>query len=363
MPTGPEADAPAPSLLDPPADRPYSPQTRVAFARHYDLTPTAVDQLVAEGLPLLPDGTLDPFAACNHLTWYARDRVPALARRWQSYRAWFGNFVAGRDVPHRLRWHRRHRLYLPPGVRDLDWYLPRPRSLPGQQEVLAEDAPTAAGCRTTRYATHHGLASATVAAPVMATGAVDLALQPRRVLPSGAAEHTRLVEVLRSLLSDWRYGYRHHLPHGLEDDALAASPVGSCLDCAALSARALRAAGWRCELMGGIVAYAPIANPHFWLEVETGAGPTPVDPSLPVIARLLGEDWRPWLDAYIGGVDARRILLARGPSPVAGIPGGSAFSLACGEAIVTDAVGRRRNAWRCIDWVCGECVAEFEPLA
>jgi hypothetical protein len=80
-----------------------------------------------------------------------------------------------------------------------------------------------------------------------------------------------------------------------------------------------------------------------------------VDPSLPAIARMLGADWRSVARAYAGGCDARRVQLS--PQPISEAIGGPTVASLIGEATV-DGV----NAWACIDWVCGDCSAEFAPL-
>ena len=125
---------------------------------------------------------------------------------------------------------------------------------------------------------------------------------------------------------------------------------------------AARGRPWR--LCSGVVAHTALANPHFWIEIETvGGGWVALDPSLPLIARTfaalgVSEDWRAWVRAYCGGCDARRIILCRGEAPVRGIPGGATLGSTIGEVVVETPQGQA-NAWPCLDWVCGECRWEF----
>jgi len=338
-------------LLPGPA-HPHPPATPAAFAAQYDVPLSRVEAWIADGLPRLPDGRIEAFACCNWLSRFRLDQAPALARRWRAYLNWFRPFLAGGDGPRRWRWRRTHRLFLPVEVARLRWYLPRVPEAPHQRVVREAKAPEAVAegpaWRIDR--------ARTGGTPEL-TWEVEVAASPRCLaLPEAEAEALR--GVVGNLIGDFAYGYRHHRPHGLEEEATALAEEGSCLDCAALCLHRLRAAGWRGELVGGIIAKDFIANPHFWVEVLTGAGPAVIDPSLPAIARMLGEDPEPWIAAYVGGCDARRIELARGPSPISGIPGGPAFSLACGEA-AAEVDGTDRNCWPCLDWVCGECEGVF----
>ena len=123
-------------------------------------------------------------------------------------------------------------------------------------------------------------------------------------------------------------------------------------------------------LFGGVVACSAIANPHDWLEV-VGPGDTwiPLDPSLPCIARMLGLDWQPWVDAYCGGCDAGRILIARhrvGDDPwwldeTVVAAHGAFVHPTPGELFVRQD-GTWRSAWACQDWSCGWCHDQFEAI-
>jgi hypothetical protein len=118
---------------------------------------------------------------------------------------------------------------------------------------------------------------------------------------------------------------------------------------------------WR--LVAGLVANTAIANPHFWVEAEVAGGRwAPLDPSLPAIVRMVGGDWRAAARAWTGALDARRVTLGVVGAGLPGIPGGGSIGSAIGEAVATGADGVARSAWACLDWVCGDCEAEFSEL-
>jgi hypothetical protein len=179
------------------------------------------------------------------------------------------------------------------------------------------------------------------------------------VLTPTDAEHRELAQVMEEVVGGFRYEYRHHQP-GEYLTVYVSGTVdhprndGSCLDCAVtLGARiGQRGRPWR--LVAGVVADSRIANPHFWIEVDTTAGWAPLDPTLPAIVRMVGGDWRAAVRAWTGACDARRVTLGVVGAGLPGIPGGTSCGSLMGEA-VADGV----NAWPCVDWVCGDCEAEF----
>jgi hypothetical protein len=319
----------------------------------------------AAGMPTDAAGRTDPFTCLNWLSWGHLELYPALARRWRTYLRWFAPFVAGEDRPRRMRWQRTHRLFLPPNLHlaGLTWWLPTVPDHTGQA-VQGEQTLAADGMRTEVEAGFFRLTGATEAP---ARGEVEVALTPYRALVPGDGDHAALADLLEQVAAEFHYEYREHTPW--EYPAAAADPAprpstrwaGSCLDCAQTLARLVEARGRPWRLVGGIVAHDAIANPHFWIEVDSTAGWTPLDPSLPAIARMLGADWRPFARAYAGGLDARRVTVAVGDQGRSGVPGGATLGSAIGEAVVT-LEGQTRNAWPCLDWVTGECTATFTTV-
>jgi hypothetical protein len=319
----------------------------------------------AAGMPTDPTGRIDPFTCVNWLSWGHLDLYPALARRWRTYLAWFAPFVTGEDRPCRLRWRRTHRLFMPPlDIAAITWWLPMVpdhagQAVPGAQTLAAD------GMRTE---VEDGFFLLTGATAAPARDKVEVALAPHRALVPGDGDHAALAALVEQVAADFRYEYREHIPWEYPTAAADPTPrpptrwAGSCLDCAQTLARLVEARGRPWRLLGGIVAHDAIANPHFWIEVESTAGWAPLDPSLPAIARMLGADWRSFARAYTGGLDARRITLAVGDRPRSGVPGGATLGSAIGEAVVT-VDGQLRNAWPCLDWVTGECAATFTTVA
>ncbi len=284
---------------------------------------------IAAGLPA-PGGLIDAFQASNWLT-DRLDQAPVLRARWRRYLRWFQPFVAGTDKPVARQVVRHHRLFLPQPAQVISWWLPR---LTGERW----DVPIGS-----TSATHVLLHSAQASAS--ATVGCTPVYNPQ----------PDLVPLVEDVIANFTYGYRHHRPH----DEYHGRVSGSCIDLAFALGDHLTSIGRPWRLCVGVVAHTALANPHFWLEVETaGGGWAAVDPTLPAIARafasLHDSDWRLWVRAYTGGCDARRITLLRGDSPVTGIPAGATVGSLIGEAVVDG-----RNAWPCIDWVCGECRWEF----
>lgn len=349
--------------LAPGAAHPHGPCRPAELARFVHVPVEQVLRWVALGLPTLPDGRIDPFVASNWLSAGHLDECPALARRWRTYLVWFAPFVAGQDRPRRVRWSRTHRLCLPEVPAHLDWWLPIPGTAPGQQALSAGPLVAAdlAGVDEGRF---HRL-TGTPGDPTPTTrGEVELALAPQTVLAPGDDDHRALAPLVAEVAGTFRYEYRHHQPDDWAPGAVpAAREAGSCLDCALALAARLDGIARPWRLVAGLVANTAIANPHFWLEAAcTGGRWAPLDPSLPAIVRMVGGDWRAAARAWTGGLDARRITLGVAGAGLPGIPGGSALGSAIGEAVATGVDGVARSAWPCLDWVCGDCEAEFAEI-
>lgn len=328
-------------LLPGPA-HPNRPLPPAVLARRYGLDVAVMEGWIAEGLPVDAEGAVDPFAACNWITWHRLAECPVLARAWRGYLLVFAGFLGGDHAERWVRWHRGHALHLPHGGRRLEWWLPRPAHR-AWQGVLAEEVlgePQESG--------HWLIRREDIDALPTIAGTVDLQLMPR---PTTAADD--LLPLVTDLASTFRYEYRHHRTgETLTGDAVS----GSCCDCVRALSHRLHERGRAHRIVPGIIVHDAFANPHYWLEVEVAGGEwIPVDPSLPAIARMLGADWQAVARAYTGGCDARRVAFA--VDPVTTIPGGPTLGSSIGEAIVDG-----DNAWNCIDWVCGDCSAEFVQL-
>jgi hypothetical protein len=350
-------------LLAPGPAHPHGPCRPAELARFVHVDIEQVLRWVALGLPTLADGRIDPFVASNWLSAGHLDECPALARRWRTYLVWFAPFVAGQDRARNVRWTRTHRLYLPERPARLDWWLPAVGEAPGQR-VLAVRPPVAEALTTSDDHRAHRLEGTPADALPTARGAVDVALLPTAVLAPDDDDHRALAPLVTEVAGTFRYEYRHHRAGDwAQGMAAPARASGSCLDCAlALGAR-LDAISRPWRLVAGLVANTAIANPHFWLEAEvSGARWAPLDPSLPAIVRMVGGDWRAAARAWTGALDARRITLGVVGQGVAGIPGGSSVGSAMGEAVATGTDGVERSAWPCLDWVCGDCEAEFSEI-
>ncbi len=347
-------------LLAPGHAHPHGPCRPAELARFVHVSVEQVLRWVALGLPTLLDGRIDPFVASNWLSAGHLDECPALARRWRTYLVWFAPFVAGQDRARRVRWTRTHRLYLPQIPTRLTWWLPAPVDTPGQR-VLTVRLLTADALTTTDEARFHRLEGVPIDATPTARSEVDLMLTPSGVLTPADDDHRTLAPLVEEVAGIFRYEYRHHRSDDwVVGTKLPARDDGSCLDCAlALAARLDDIARpWR--LVAGLVANTAIANPHFWVEAECAGGRwAPLDPSLPAIVRMVGGDWRAAARAWTGALDARRVTLGVVGSGLSGIPGGSSVGSAIGEALVVGADGTARSAWSCLDWVCGDCEAEF----
>jgi hypothetical protein len=318
-----------------------------------------------EGLPCT-NGLIDPFETANWLCWGHLDRCPLLQRRWQTYIKWFMPHIKGSDTRHQYRVRQVHRLYLPEKVQDLLWYVPRIAVTHTQPEVrqLSPLMPLAPSEQSPDDITEIGPFSRLSwkeadpeTTAITSEWVVRVDPQPVEIIP----DHAELREMVRSLVADFHYQYRHHQPG---EDPYLRQPLGkdgmsgSCLDCALELGRRLSERGREWRLCAGLVANSAIANPHFWLKVDTMNGWTVVDPSLPAIARMLGQNWQAFVEAYVGGCDARRITLTESELQIPSVPGGASLGSRLGE-VIANVQGRRFNAWACLDWVCGECLWSF----
>jgi hypothetical protein len=354
----------SPHLLPGPA-HPHPPVAAEDLADHLGVSTLEVLKWVQEGLPCT-DGLIDPFATANWLCWGHLERCPLLSRRWQTYLRWFMPHVKGSDSRQQYRVRQVHRLFLPVPVNDLIWYVPRIAVTHSQPEArqLSALKPMEPSGQAPQSIQEIGPFSRLNWSQVAADGAtvtsewvVKVEPQPVEVFP----DQGELREMVLSLVADFRYQYRHHQPG--EDPSLR-QPLGidgmsgSCLDCALELGRRLSERGRDWRLCAGLVANSAIANPHFWLKVDTTSGWVVVDPSLPAIARMLGVNWEAFVGAYVGGCDARRITLTESELHIPSVPGGASLGSRLGE-VIASIDGKRLNAWACLDWVCGECLWSF----
>lgn len=271
---------------------------------------------------------------------HALDEVPAMARRWRMFLAWFRPFMHGEDHPRTIRAQRIHALVRDP-QQPVTWALPR--AAQGGGQTVVEDHLEG----LTPVGAHHW----GIAGPVV-RGHLEVHRTPvRHALPD-------LVPVVEDLVADFRYGYRQHVP----GEALGQRREGTCLDLALALGDRLTDRGRVWRPVSGVIARTALANPHFWVEVEVPGGTwAPVDPTLPVLARSFGaaygDDWRDWVRACTGGCPPGIVILARGECPVAA-PGGASVGSIGGEAVAGGL-----NAWPCLDWVCGDCRWTFSRSA
>ena len=323
-------------------------------AEHYGVDALQVRSWCEQGLPQEPDGRLNPFTVCNWLSHGRLHLAPALARRWRSYLNWFRPFVRGQHERRHYHWQRRHRCYFPERQDQWRWWLPLVPSAHGQH-CESDQLEGAQRCRVGGVEVWR--LTGQQQAAVQVQGFSSVAVESRRTLPVESSEYREIHAIAEDLVASFIYGYRRHRRHqqGLQ---FPPDGSGSCLDASLILAQRYRNAGRPATIVGGIIANDALANPHFWVEVGTTHGPVAVDPSIPAIAKMLGEDWRPWLNAYVGGVDARRITLARGMAPLPDVYPHT-FNWSIGELMAADSQGNWRNAWPCIDWVCGECQGIF----
>lgn len=330
----------------PGAAEPIPDGTAVETARRYGVSTEDVDAWLAAGLPLTVAGLIDPFACCNWLSWGRLEQCPALARRWQTYMAWFQPVLEGRDQDRQVAWERQHRILVPAGYRVREWWLPRPLSIDGQRYVGGRQPEGVTSVQVDGVDFWHCVGSSS-----LTTGTEYVQLRAG----TSDADFSGMMPVLEEIVGDFRYGYKRHRRAPVTDY----DGAGSCLDCALLVQRELETHGYECALLGGIICRDDLANPHFWLHVRVGDTWQQVDPSIAAIARMLGLPWQSWLHAFSGFTDTRRIILGRGASPLISVPRGPAFSASISEVIIEDARGQADNGRQCIDWVGGECHGQF----
>jgi hypothetical protein len=329
---------------------PYPAADATAIADLFGVDAAAVAGWLDDGLPHAGD-LIDPMVCTNWLSWGRLDRAPILARRWHVYLAGFRAHRQGQAARHRVTWNRSHTLYLPEAVISADWWLPDPIACDWQQLEQCGDlsdlrARSAGGqwlCRSEPSTTWevHGSATVVVASQ---HGNCDAAV----------------VSAMRDVVAEFRYGYRRHERHERHerDEPRQVRKEGTCLDCALALGSHLSSLGRAWQLCAGLTARSAVANAHYWLLVEqAGGGWVPVDPSIPAIARMLGDDWQQWIDAYAGSLDAWRVTLACAELTPAGAE--QFVSVVPGQASAAMAGGEMCDAWACIDWVCGETVASF----
>lgn len=347
-----------PAPLLPGARHPYAPMSWSTLARFVHVPLQDVARWIADGLPETSDGLIDPFVCSNWLCAGRLDRCPTLARRWRTYLLFFAPFLAGQDRIRRLTWTRSQRLYLPQRPAHLTWWLARATTTDAQT-VEREDTPVMSGTSTTAVGPWWRIEGAPADGEPQITVATQVQITPRQVLAPDSLDHQELAALMEDIVGAFRYEYRHHQPgeyRAAFTGGVVDSPrhAGSCLDAAMAVGAELtrRSRPWR--VLAGVVADSRIANPHFWIEVDTTAGWAPLDPTLPAIVRMVGGDWRAAVRAWTGACDARRVTLGVVGEGVAEIPGGSTAGSLMGEAIADEA-----NAWPCLDWVCGDCESEF----
>jgi hypothetical protein len=332
--------------------------TLSALARFVHVPVAEVSRWIAEGLPQTTDGMVDPFVCSNWLCAGRLDRCPTLARRWRSYLLFFAPFLTGQDRARQVLWTRMQRIYLPRPTGNLTWWLARPATMATQQ-IDHEAAPVVSGAQVTASNGWWCIDGAPADQEPMVAMTTSLRIAPRAVLHRGDDEHRALAAVMEEMVAAFRYEYRHHRPWEYQvafitGEVAEARTVGSCLDAALTLGAMLTERGRPWRVIAGVVADSRIANPHFWLEVDTTMGWAPLDPTLPAIVRMVGGDWRAAVQAWTGACDARRVTLGLVDHGIEGLPGGPSCGSLMGEAVVDGA-----NAWPCLDWVCGDCEGEF----
>lgn len=318
----------------------------------------SVDKLTSWGrqeLSINQEQRIDPFALCNLISERHLADSPLLRRRWRMYMRWFEPFVLGLPEERKIIWDRYHRAYIPISGSEIKWWLPAVHE--DSRQTLHYDRLENCTLENPHPLWHHAEVLETKG-DVCVSGQAQVSVQTVHATTfEGRDELSAVYELANDFLEHYRYGYRRHRR---DENGFLISTLkpGSCLDAAISFSQLCIDHGLSATLVGGIIAHDVVANPHFWVEVETDRGPMPVDITLPAIARMLNYDWQAWLTAYVGGCDARRITLSKGSSHIPGF-GLSDSGLCTGELLVTDHLGHTRDGWPCLDWVCGECSGTF----
>ncbi len=330
----------APYPCGPGANHPLPPLERGACARRLGVAEDALARWVTAGLPVRDDGRFCQLTVANWVAWHRLEAAPTLARAWRSYLDHFRPFVAGTQQPRRLRWYDTRRFFLPPGISRLEWELPLPVTT-AQQQVLERGS---FGGQALEGGCERGAIAASAArTSLQATSRVGLC--PLRRSVPGA-----LRRCFAELAAVWVYHYQDRCGPALTPSARS----GDCLDAAVALGAQMAAHGRDWRLLAGVIARDDLVNPHYWIEVADVDGWIPFDPTLPAIARMLGEDPRPWIEAYAGGCDAGRVVVACGPASKV-YPHRAPGRLRLSGA----GIGTGVDGWRCIDWVCGACTGSF----
>lgn len=311
-----------------PVDHPNLPCQPAALAERLGVPPAAVARWVGDGLPMLPDGRIDPYAATNWLSWGRLEGCPLLARRWRAWLRWFTTPARPWQVS-----VRRSQVCFLPIAQSLRWLVPEPPDAPGQRILArcwAEGEEDGAFRRL----------DLPVSSRPTWTCSDEIALE-RCAVP--CADRAELAALVRELAGTFAYAYRQHLPG---DTAGAPRSSGTCLDLALACGMRLTAQGRPWRLISGVVAHRALANPHFWIEAAAVGGVwVPLDPTIPAAARMLGEDWAAAVEPAVGWHDARRIRVAACEGPVGADLGGVAGTCLAGAD----------EALYCTDWAVGEC--------
>lgn len=329
------------NIRDPGTAHPNRRCTLAEFAERYHVTIDVLQRWRDLGLPIAGDGTGDPFAVVNWITWNRLAEAPVLRRAWRGYLTVFSGFLAGDHRPRRLRWSRRQEAFLDATPASWTWLVPRPRA-DAFQRIRADDGLSAQAIPAGPWWRITG----SEAVPAF-SGRVDLDLRPRQTVGDHPVV-ADLAPLLRDLAAAFTYGYRHHRA----DEGMGPDPgftaTGSCLDAARVFADLARRRGHDAHIVAGLIASDAFANPHFWVEVHHRGQIIPFDPSLAAIARMLGADWQAVAQRYSGGCDARRVAFCGGLRHDRALHG-----------VIGDLTVDGADAWPCLDWVCGECADGF----
>ena len=349
-------------MISPGSAHPYAPIDPDGLAEFLHVTRDEVNYWLDNGLPTTPDGLIDPFACSNWLCWGYLERCPVLARRWRTYLIFFAPFVAGQDRSRSVKWQQVRHLYTEESVENVQWSIARGINTESQicddNEVIS--APSFDYEHDEQWLHFN---SKTVDPLLEIHTERHVRIMPRHTLTEQSSEFNELHKAVEEVAGNFRYEYRHH-QHAVHRAAILGTGKpevqwsGSCLDCAMTLGALLtdRHRPWR--MIAGKVAHSQIANPHFWLETQIAGGDwVPLDASLPAIVRMVGGDWQKAARAWTGNLDARRITLGVVGPGITTIPDGSTLGSMMGEAVIN-----KRNAWTCLDWVCGDCEGTFTEL-